>query len=161
MRTPSDWPVVFMQMAHAIAQRSKDPSFQAGAVVVDADNVVLGVGFNGPPRAVDDAKVPWETRPDKYAFIKHAEDNALWYAAAAHGAGALHQASVFVNGRPCSRCVLGMIRAGVDFCVWDDTNPLQPKCADDTDRLAVEAIIASLKPYQRFDLHPFSKVVGG
>ncbi|MBT7228005.1 cytidine deaminase, partial [Candidatus Parcubacteria bacterium] len=38
------WNDTFMLMAQLIAQRSKEPSTQTGAVVVDERNVVLGMG---------------------------------------------------------------------------------------------------------------------
>jgi deoxycytidylate deaminase len=39
-----------MKIAHIIADRSCDPSTQAGSVVVSNNNVVVGMGYNGWPR---------------------------------------------------------------------------------------------------------------
>ena len=39
-----------MQIARLIAMRSKDPNTQAGAVIVDENNVIVGLGYNGFPR---------------------------------------------------------------------------------------------------------------
>ena len=49
-----------MRMAHIIAERSKDPSTQAGAVLATKDNVVVGIGYNGFPRGIDNDAFPWE-----------------------------------------------------------------------------------------------------
>ena len=39
------WDDTFMMLAHLISQRSKDPSTQIGAVIVDKHNVILGLGI--------------------------------------------------------------------------------------------------------------------
>ena len=59
MRNPTPWDDVFMEMAHVIAKRSKDPSTQVGAVIVDQSNRIVSLGFNGPPRCVVDSAVNW------------------------------------------------------------------------------------------------------
>jgi len=46
------WDDCFMKIAHIIADRSQDPSTQAGSVVVNENNVVLGMGYNGWPRGL-------------------------------------------------------------------------------------------------------------
>lgn len=48
-RKAISWDECFMRMAHIIAERSKDPSWQAGAVIADERNVVVGLGYNGFP----------------------------------------------------------------------------------------------------------------
>ncbi|MFA6106018.1 MAG: cytidine deaminase, partial [Patescibacteria group bacterium] len=54
------WDECFMRMAHVIADRSKDPSTQAGGVIADNQNVVVGLGYNGWPRGIDVNALPWE-----------------------------------------------------------------------------------------------------
>lgn len=39
------WDECFMRMAHLIAERSPDPSTQAGAIIANQNNVVVGVGY--------------------------------------------------------------------------------------------------------------------
>jgi len=41
------WDAFFMALAQLSAQRSKDPSTQVGACIVDADNRVISIGYNG------------------------------------------------------------------------------------------------------------------
>ena len=76
-----NWDECFIQMSHLIAQRSKDPSTQAGAVIVDQNNIVVGLGYNGFPRGCDDESFPWAREGDfldtKYAYVVHAEENAI------------------------------------------------------------------------------------
>jgi hypothetical protein len=45
--------------AFLAAQRSKDPSTQVGACVVDALRRVVSVGYNGFPSGCSDAELPW------------------------------------------------------------------------------------------------------
>ena len=83
-RKAISWDECFMRMAHIISERSKDPSTQAGAVVVDMKNVVVGVGYNGFPRGIKSEDLPWEKVGDledtKYAYVCHAEENAIYNA---------------------------------------------------------------------------------
>jgi len=76
------WDECFMRMAHVIADRSKDPSTQAGAVVVSQKNIVIGLGYNGWPRGIDTDALPWERDgklyDSKYAYVVHAEENAVY-----------------------------------------------------------------------------------
>lgn len=41
------WDEYFMGLAHLSAMRSKDPSTQVGAVIVDQEHKVVGIGYNG------------------------------------------------------------------------------------------------------------------
>ncbi|MEG1463000.1 MAG: cytidine deaminase, partial [Anaerorhabdus sp.] len=45
-----NWDQYFMGLAHLSALRSKDPSTQVGAVIVDSTNRVVSIGYNGLPR---------------------------------------------------------------------------------------------------------------
>lgn len=157
MRDPDSWDDVFMAVAFTIARRSKDGSFQAGAVVVDTENRILGVGFNGPPPQVDDALVPWDERkvePTKYRHILHADENAVTAALEAYGRRRVEGGTLYVNGRPCSGCVLRTVAAGIVRCVYAAAGP-QARMCDDDDWKVVEAIVGSLKPGKKFRLVPY------
>lgn len=126
MRTPTDWDTVFIEMAKVIASRSKDPSTNVGAVLVDKNNVILSTGFNGPPRQLYDNMIPWETRPDKYDYIIHAEENALLFALGSHGSMPLIGSKMYCTHIPCPSCVLRMIRADVAEIVYPKESPDYP-----------------------------------
>jgi deoxycytidylate deaminase len=118
-------------MAHIAASMSKDASFKAGAVVVAADRKrLLSTAYNGPPPAMADDLIDQTDRPLVRALTMHAESNALWFAAKSHNSEALKGGHLYVNGRPCHRCVAEMVRAELYACVYDDTNPSQPKMVD-------------------------------
>ena len=75
------WDEYFMGLAHLSAMRSKDPSTQVGAVIVDQEHKVVGIGYNGLPIGCSDDEFPWDREggmlETKYAFVVHAELNAI------------------------------------------------------------------------------------
>lgn len=97
------WLQRFIELALEIAGWSKDPSTKVGAVVADGKEV-LGLGYNGFPRGVDDLDERYNDRPTKYAMIVHAEANAL-IAASVHGRKRLVGSTLYTTKPPCSECV--------------------------------------------------------
>ena len=65
------WDECFMRISHTIAERSKDPSTQAGSVIATPENVVVSLGYNGFPRGVASDAFSWDREGDlvdtKYA----------------------------------------------------------------------------------------------
>lgn len=112
------WDECFMRMAHVIAQRSKDPSTQAGAVVVDQNNVVLGLGYNGWPRGIEADALPWDREGNvletKYAYVCHAEENAV-YNTHIKPVGAKVYCTLF----PCNECAKTIIQNGIQEVVFE------------------------------------------
>ncbi len=112
------WDECLMQIAHVIAQRSKDPNTQAGAVIVDGNNVVIGLGYNGFPRGVDNENFPWgregKLSETKYAYVCHAEENAI-YNANAKTKGCTMYCTLF----PCNECSKTIIQSGIKQVVYE------------------------------------------
>ena len=75
------WDQYFMGIAIMSANRSKDPNTQVGACIVDQDNRILTVGYNGMPSGCNDDEMPWDREGEgmasKYFFVCHAELNAI------------------------------------------------------------------------------------
>lgn len=109
------WDDYFIKMASLVASRSKDPSTQVGAVLVRG-NVVIATGYNGFPRGCDDNAVERYQRPEKYTWTAHAEENALLNACR-EGMSTVGATMYVTPLQPCSRCVRGMIQAGVERIV--------------------------------------------
>lgn len=111
------WDECFMQIAWVIAQRSKDPSTQAGAVIVDQNNIIIGLGYNGFPRGCDDDKLPWEREGEmaqtKYAYVVHAEENAV-YNANKDTDGCKIYTTLF----PCNECTKTLIQSGIKEVIY-------------------------------------------
>lgn len=101
-----DWDDYFMLMAMIVSQRSKDPSTQVGAIIVSADNVVVGTGYNGPAKGIDANKIPWDREGDfvgtKYPYVRHAEENAV--ASALRRVPNLKGCKVYSTLFPCHKC---------------------------------------------------------
>ncbi len=53
------WDDYFMAVAFLSSQRSKDPSTQVGACIVNVDQKIVGIGYNGFPRGCSDDLLPW------------------------------------------------------------------------------------------------------
>lgn len=112
------WDECLMRMAHVIAQRSKDPSTQAGAVIVDQHNVIIGLGYNGFPRGIDSDALPWEREgrflDTKYAYICHAEENAVYNAN-----GPVRGCKIYCALFPCNECAKTLIQNGIVEVVYE------------------------------------------
>lgn len=61
-----DWHDYFMSVAVLSAYRSKDPSRQVGACVIEpSTNRIVGIGYNGFPQGCSDSSLPWAVRPPR------------------------------------------------------------------------------------------------
>lgn len=110
------WHKRFMEMAHLVATWSKDPRTKVGCVLVDNHHRVLGVGYNGFPRGVEDRHDRYANRDVKLALVKHAEENAV-FNAAKHD---LSNSIAYVTLAPCSSCAGTLIQAGVKQVVYPE-----------------------------------------
>jgi deoxycytidylate deaminase len=57
-----EWDEYFMGVAFLSAQRSKDPSSQVGACVVNCNQKIVGIGYNGMPNGCSDDELPWNRK---------------------------------------------------------------------------------------------------
>lgn len=106
-----------MAQAFLIAQRSFDESTKCGCVLVSKDGRVLSTGYNGPVKGLNDAKVP-QTRPEKYDWFMHAEENAL--CAYASSWTDIQGATAYITGLPCNNCFRALVQKGITtFAVSD------------------------------------------
>ena len=104
----------FMMLAHSVAKRSLDPHTQHGCIAVDRDGAILSTGYNGPPRNVDDSNIPL-TRPEKYIYMVHSEQNCI--ANAARVGTPLDGCVFYVTGIPCPCCLRLMYQCGAEEIV--------------------------------------------
>ena len=113
------WDEYFMGLAHLSAMRSKDPSTQVGAVIVDQEHKVVGIGYNGFPIGCSDDEFPWGRGGDmletKYAFVVHAELNAIL-----NSTRDLHGCTLYVSLFPCNECAKAIIQSGIRKIVYED-----------------------------------------
>jgi len=91
-----------------------------GAVIIDSCRRVLGQGYNGFPRGVNDSPERYEDRSFKYPVVVHAEVNAILNAA--HD---LRGATIYSTCIPCPNCAGVLIQAGITKVFYPATPPLQ------------------------------------
>lgn len=110
------WDEYFMGVAMFAAGRSKDPSTQVGACIVDQRNVIISTGYNGFPMGCSDDEFPWDREGEdtKYPFVVHAELNAILNA---HGK-TLENAKIYVALFPCNECAKAIIQSGIKEVIY-------------------------------------------
>lgn len=111
-----DWTDYFLGLAKIVSQRSHDIHTQHGCIITDSNNLILGTGYNGFPRNVDDSLLPL-SRPDKYAWMIHAERNAL--------SSCTHKPTngiAYVTGQCCNDCIMSLWQAGVTTVVMANSH---------------------------------------
>lgn len=113
------WDEYFMGLAHLSALRSKDPSTQVGAAIVDERKKIVGIGYNGLPTGLSDDAFPWDREGDfqatKYAYVVHAELNAILNATQS-----LLGCTIYVSLFPCNECSKAIIQSGIKEIVYED-----------------------------------------
>ncbi len=113
------WDECFMRMAHVIAERSKDPTTQVGAVIADQNNIVVALGYNGFPRGIADGTLPWEREGNfldtKYAYICHAEENAIY-----NSNNKTYDCKIYSTLFPCNECAKTLIQNGITEVIYEN-----------------------------------------
>ena len=104
----SKWSERFMHLAEHVATWSKDPSTQVGCVIVDKQNRVVSLGFNGFPRGIKDLVNRYENKETKYLFVAHAERNALDNAPLS-----VEGCTLYSPLLPCNECAKSIIQKGI------------------------------------------------
>lgn len=140
------WDEYFMGVALLSSQRSKDPGTQVGACIVNAENRIVSMGYNGMPRGCDDDTYPWERDGDvldtKYAFVCHAELNAILNASL----GDLRGCRVYTTLFPCNECTKAIIQKGISEVIY-----LSDKYADtDTVRASKKMLDSAGVKYTQY-----------
>ena len=124
------WDEYFMGISLLSCLRSKDPNTQVGACIVNGDNHIVSVGYNGLPRGCSDDEYPWDRTADapnktKYPFVCHAERD-------------LHGCTLYVSLFPCNECAKAIIQSGINEVIY-----ISDKYADSDATLASKRMLAS------------------
>ena len=107
-----------MGVALLSGKRSKDPSTQVGACIVNAQNKIVGVGYNGLPIGCSDDEFPWEKQggylETKYPYVCHAELNAIL-----NNIGiSLHGCKIYTALYPCNECAKAIVQSGIREVIY-------------------------------------------
>ena len=113
------WDQYFMGIAILSSHRSKDPSTGVGACIVNSDNKILSMGYNGAPTGLSDDIMPWGREGNfidtKYAYVCHSELNAILNCPTS-----VKGARVYVTLFPCNECAKAIIQAGIKEVIYLD-----------------------------------------
>ncbi len=130
------WDEYFMGIALLSAKRSKDPSTQVGACIVNCDKRILSMGYNGMPRCCSDDEFPWDKSDNplnsKYLYVCHAELNAILNC----DRGNVRDCICYTTLFPCNECAKAIIQSGIAEVVY-----MEDKYADS------DSVIASKKMF--------------
>ncbi|KAJ0172598.1 hypothetical protein K1T71_011737 [Dendrolimus kikuchii] len=122
------WRDYFMATAFLAAKRSKDPAYQVGACVVNNENKIVGIGYNGMPLGCSDDDFPWgKNTPspldNKHLYVCHAEMNAILNKNSAD----VRDCTIYVGLFPCNECAKIIIQSGIKEVIYmSDKNASKP-----------------------------------
>lgn len=143
------WKEVFVGVCKLIAMRSKDTNTDVGSCIVDNQNRIISLGYNGLPFGCDDNDFPWNRDAEKsyntkYPYVVHAEPNAISIAQSTASKD-LSNTKMYVSLFPCHICAAQIIQAGIKkvFYVSDKYN------GTDSNRIAKRLFDASGVVYQQ------------
>lgn len=112
------WDEYFMGISLLSGMRSKDPSTTVGACIVDKNNRIVSIGYNGFVNGCSDDDFPWgregEFLETKYPFVVHAEQNAILNARGK----SLEDCTIYVNLFPCHDCAKNIIQSGIKKVIY-------------------------------------------
>jgi dCMP deaminase len=114
------WDTYFMSLAVLSSFRSKDPKTQNGACIVDTQQRVLAMGYNGLPKGLRDSEELFWSDEDsdplrsKHSYVVHAEANAIYNKNLAD----IRNSTLYVTCFPCRECAKAIIQNGISRVVF-------------------------------------------
>lgn len=153
MSKQQEWDEYFLQIAEAVAVKSKDPSSKMGCVIVDKNKRVVSLGYNGLLQGADESKMTLSERPMKYYFAIHSEMNAVLFA---------HQdltgCTLYNRVATCENCLKYCLQAGIKRFVYRElrvhshsTDPKKSMTNIETDE-AVVRLLSSMPSVETLNL---------
>ncbi|NBT07562.1 MAG: cytidine deaminase [Chitinophagia bacterium] len=115
MNRPS-WTDYFLGLAKVVSQRSHDIHTQHGCIITDSNNRILGMGYNGFPKGLDDTNLP-TSRPEKYHWLVHSERNALANCVIRPDNGI-----AYVTGQCCNDCIIALWQEGIRTVIMSNNH---------------------------------------
>jgi dCMP deaminase len=109
---------IYMEVAETFAKRSTCNRKAVGACLI-RDNHILGTGYNGAPRDQDECtSVGCLIVAEHCVRTVHAEVNAVL--SAAYNGVSTKGATLYSTAKPCFRCELFLMNAGVDLVYYKE-----------------------------------------
>lgn len=112
---------VYLDMCNVLRERATCLRAKHAAILVDRLGHVLSMGYNGAPHGLSHCLDVGCLMEDNHCVrTLHAEMNMLLWGNATN----YDRLTVYVTSRPCIRCAVAMIQAGVQRIVTDGRNEL-------------------------------------
>ena len=111
----------FFAIVDEVRKRSHDAQTQVGALCVKQEtNAIIATGCNGYVRGAPDDHLP-NTRPEKYEYILHAEENLI--ANCAHHGISMEGCFVVLSVNPCIKCTRLLYQCGITRVLCREVYP--------------------------------------
>lgn len=107
------WDKKYIELLKSISSWSKDTT-KVSCVIVNKNQSVVSMGYNGPARKVHDLKERFE-RPAKYKFCCHSEAAAIGNAA--FNGVSTEDCTAYINLHPCAQCMSLLLNSGISRVV--------------------------------------------
>lgn len=103
--------LAYIKRAEVVAELSPDAETKVGSILVSKKTLsVISEGYNGFARGVNDAIIP-KTRPEKYKYVIHAEENLICNAA--RNGVCTDETFVVQTHSPCVNCARRLYQSGI------------------------------------------------
>lgn len=106
------WDLRFLDLACHVAKWSKDPSTKVGAVIIDKNNRIVGLGYNGFPKGIEDSDRELLDKELKHQMVIHAEINAIL-----NSNKSVKGCTMYTTFFPCPKCASIIIQSGIECIV--------------------------------------------
>lgn len=127
--------------SEVVAVNSPDLETKVGSILVSKKtHSVISEGYNGFVRGANDEKLP-KTRPDKYEYIVHAEENLITNAA--RNGVRTDECFAVQTISPCVRCARLLYQAGIDTVFYKNWYHGSDRISDLGDLLLVREKIGT------------------
>lgn len=141
----TDWDKIFMRIAKVIASKSWCLKNHVGCVIVDTENRVISIGYNGTPYMIPHCTtclrvgVKSGTQSELCRGV-HAEQNALTFANRRELVGA----TIYVTNLPCMNCARMIANSGIRKVVYECSNKINEKI---TEYLSIDCSLEVIVKY--------------
>ena len=121
------WHNRFLELAKHVSSWSKDTT-KVGAVIVEPNTKkVIGLGYNGFPRFVDDTPSRYSDRETKLKFVCHAELNAILNANGPVAGCDIYVYPTMMNPAACPECSKAIVQSGIKTLYYYKNQDTSPK----------------------------------
>jgi len=103
------WTDYFMSIAVLASYRSKVVSNRMGACIINSENRIVGIGYDGLPIGCNYENFAYSTTSDRDLYFCHAEMNAI----ANKNCESVKNCTIYVTQFPCCECAKILIQSGI------------------------------------------------